>query len=235
VTVRRTAWPQSVDVDWRKTHRLIVATYVDDEEPFFAALTDSNDDVSALTELAGATNLRLAAQLGQLPAGIGPDELLFAVPYSKIVNAAFTYPSPSGSRFSDNTRGAWYAAQSVRTSLAEVTYHRTLLLAETNWWVDTVDYQDFLADIAADQFADLTDNDRRTVACLNRDSYVAGQELGRRLLADGWSGVVYPSVRQVGGVNIACFRPALVSHVRPAARYRLEYTGTPKPKVVKLR
>jgi hypothetical protein len=41
-------------------------------------------------------------------------------------------------------------------------------------------------------------------------------------------------VRQVGGVNIACFRPALVSHVRPAARYRLAYTGTPKPKVIKL-
>jgi hypothetical protein len=234
VTSRSRPWPTPIAVDWRKAHRLIVATYVDEEEPYFAALVETRADIDALTELAGATNLRLGAQLGQLPAGIGPDELLFAVPYSKIVNAAFTYPSPGGSRFSDNTRGAWYAAQSVRTSLAEVTYHRTLLLAETNWWVDTVDYQDFLADIAADQFADLTDNDRRSVACLDRDSYVAGQELGMRLLADGWSGVVYPSVRQVGGVNIACLRPALVAHVRPAARYRLEYRGTPKPKVTKL-
>jgi hypothetical protein len=234
VTARRVEWPTSIAVDWRKTHRLIVATYVDQEEPFFTALAADEDDVAALTELAGATNLRLAAQLGQLPAGIGPDELLFAVPYSKIVNAAYAYPSPGGSRFSDNTRGAWYAAQSVRTSLAEVTYHRTLLLAETNWWVDTVDYQDFLADIASDQFADLTDNDRRSVTCLDRDSYVAGQVLGMQLLDAGWSGVVYPSVRQVGGVNIACFRPALVSHVRPAARYRLEYQGTPKPRVTKL-
>jgi hypothetical protein len=234
VTSRKTVWPQSIEVDWRKTHRLIVATYVDDAEPFFAALAESDDDVTALTELAGATNQRLAAQAGQLPSGIGPDELLFAVPYSKIVNAAFTYPSPSGSRFSDNTRGAWYAAKSVRTSLAEVTYHRTVLLAETNWWVDTVDYQDFVADIASDHFADLTDNNRRTLACLDRDSYVAGQELGMRLLVDGWAGVVYPSVRQVGGVNVACFRPALVAHVRPAGRYRLEYTGSAKPKVIKL-
>jgi RES domain-containing protein len=234
VTARRSkAWPLSKAVDWRRTHRLIIATYAD-EDPYFARLADGADDIATLTELAGATNARLAAQSGQLPAGIGPDELLFAVPFSRIINAAYTYPSPAGSRFSDNTRGAWYAAQSVRTSLAEVTFHRTLLLAETDWWVDTVDYQEFLADISADQFADLTDGDRRSLACLAPDSYVEGQALGRQLLEDGWSGVVYPSVRHALGMNIACFRPALVSHVQVGNRYRLEWSGNRKPKVGRL-
>jgi len=44
-------------------------------------------------------------------------------------------------------------------------------------------------------------------------------------------GIVYPSVRANGGVNLACFRPALVGNVRKAQVYRLTWAGSPTPSV----
>ena len=47
-----------------------------------------------------------------------------------IVNAAFCHTSKFGSRFCDPTRGAWYSAEELETSLAEVAYHKAKRLAE---------------------------------------------------------------------------------------------------------
>ena len=232
--VAMSPWPHSIAIEWRRTHRLIVASYVDEETPHLQSLSRGVADLANLTELAAATNSRLAAQAGGSASGIGPDELVFEVPYSKIINAAFTYANPNGARFSGRTRGAWYAARSVRTSLAEVIFHRTVLLAETDWWDDIVDFQDLLSDIASEDFADLLDDDERSAQCLAPDSYVAGQMLAERLVGDGWSGVVYPSVRHAAGKCVACFRPALVSNVRLGERYRLVWSGSPRPRITTL-
>lgn len=226
-----TAWPKSTSIRWDDTHRLILAADADASEPILGALVEDEDDLVAVIELAAATNSRLAAQSGMLLGAIDVNELLFEVPFSKIVNAAFTYPNPSGGRFSAPDRGAWYAARAVRTSIVEVAYHYAVHLAETDWWEAKVDYQDYVSDIRSDGFADLADGDQRSLACLRADSYVKGQQLAERLLGGSWSGVVYPSVRDLRGRNVACFRPALVSNVRLGGRYRLEWIGKPKPKI----
>ncbi len=119
----------------------------------------------------------------------------------------------------------------MRTSLAEVVFHRTLALEETDWWIDEAEYLDYLADIHAAGFADLRDDDPRSLACLDPDSYVDGQALAERLLAQGGTGVVYPSVRYRAGTNLACFRPAVVGNVRPGAGYRLAWHGSRRPTV----
>ena len=229
----RRDWPARVAIRWDDTHRLILATYADTDEPFLADLTDAEGgaELAALVDLTAATNARLMAQAGRLPGGPGPYELVFETPYSKIVNAAFTYPGPAGARFHDPHRGAWYAARAVTTSLAEVVFHRQVQLAETDWWHDTVDYQDYLADIHADGFADLTDGDTRTRKSLAPNSYAAGQALAATLLADGSSGVIYPSVRDRTGTCVAVFKPAMVGHVRAGDRYTLTWTGTRTPTV----
>ena len=48
--------------------------------------------------------------------------------------------------------------------------------------------------------------------------YAEPQRLAADLLEQGANGIVYPSVRRAGGTCLACFRPALVYHVRRAAR-----------------
>ena len=63
---------------------------------------------------------------------------------------------------------------------------------------------------------------------------MASQNLAEQLLEQGSLGVIYPSVRKVGGTNLACFRPALVGNVRRASAWRLAWTGTPKPEIERL-
>jgi hypothetical protein len=67
--------------------------------------------------------------------------------------------------------------------------------------------------------------------CLDPRSYIASQELANTLLELGSMGLIYPSVRRPGGINLACFRPALVGNVRRGQAYRLTWAGSPLPTV----
>jgi hypothetical protein len=197
------------------THRLIPAKYTDRDESVLTRLAGDVTDLSALFELEGATNDRLLGEAGALP-GIGVRELVFGVPYSHIVNAAFTHPRPGGSRFNGEDRGAWYAAFARQTSQVEVAYHRSKELIEIDWREKEIfEYVDFLADLRSELY-DIR-NDTRFKSSLNPDSYRASQRLAEDLLDRGAAGVIYPSVRHRGGTCIACFRPALVAHVRKGA------------------
>ncbi|WP_397473431.1 RES family NAD+ phosphorylase [Pusillimonas sp.] len=210
------------------TYRLLPSRFVDQEDSVLAPLSESVEHLADLFTLDNATNQRLRAEQGGL-AGIGIDELVFGVPNFRIVNAAFTYPRPEGSRFNSGQRGAWYCAFDVQTALAEIVFHKTVEYAEIDYFQDSVSYQALLADFSA-QFHDLRDAPEFS-ECLDPASYVASQELAQRLLDDGSLGVVYPSVRHQPGTNVACFRPALVGNVRRAQAYRLSWTGAPNPAI----
>ncbi len=175
-------------------------------------LTDDTEELNTLFELEGATNDRLLGEAGVLP-GITVRELVFGIPYSHIINAAFTHANPLGGRFNGPERGVWYAAFARETSEREIAYHRGKELQEIRWKErETFSYVDFLADFRA-TFRDLR-GDGRFRDCLNRNSYKASQRLAAQLLEQGSPGIVYPSVRHKGGTCVACFRPALVSNVR---------------------
>lgn len=210
------------------TCRLIQSRFADVEDSVLSPLADSDAELRDLFELDNATNARLVAEHGGAP-GIGIDELVFRVPNYRIVNAAYTYARPEGSRFNDGERGAWYCAFDVDTALAEVAFHKTVEYAEIGRYHDSVSYQCMLADFTA-QFHDVR-GDERFAACLAPDSYIASQQLAEQLLAGGSTGIIYPSVRRAGGVNLACFRPALVGNVRKGAAYRLTWKGAPTPRI----
>ncbi|KQV80894.1 hypothetical protein ASD15_13460 [Massilia sp. Root351] len=210
------------------TCRLIQSRFADVEDSVLAPLAGSEDELHDLFDLDNATNARLIAEHGGAP-GIGIDELVFRVPNYRIINAAFTYARPEGSRFNDGERGAWYCAFDIDTALAEIAFHKTVEYAEIDYFHDSVSYQCMLADFTA-QFHDL----RRTeehADCLDPASYVQSQRLAERLLEEGSTGVIFPSVRRAGGVNLACFRPALVGNVRKGAAYRLTWEGAPEPRI----
>lgn len=193
-----------------------------------APLADSDDILRDLFDLDNATNERLRGESGLLP-GIGMDELVFGVPNFRIINAAFTYARPEGSRFNDADRGAWYCAFDADTALAEVIFHKTVEYQEINRFDDSVNYQALLADFTA-TFHDLR-GANGYAAYLDPRSYVASQQLAAELLDAGSMGVIYPSVRRPEGSNLACFRPALVGNVRKAQSYRLTWAGSPAPSV----
>src|SRR6185503_9833815 len=162
-------------------------------------------------DLDHATNDRLLAENDRV-LGIGIHELVFGVPYFRIVNAAFCHPHPLGSRFNGTERGAWYAAFELESAQAEIAFHKWIELAEVGWTEEEVTYDDYLADFSA-EFHDIR-RDKRFAAALARDSYLASQALAEQLLEAASLGIVYPSVRRARGTCLACFRPALVMNVR---------------------
>ncbi len=208
------------------THRLIPSKY----SPGSVLLRIADDDshLQELFELDHATNERFWAENGLLP-GIGSSELLFGVPNFKIINASFTHAHPLGSRFNGPDRGAWYAAFALKTSQAEIAFHKSIEYAEIGRFYDTVTYDDYLADFSSN-FHDLR-HSARFESALNPGSYVASQALGERLLEAGSLGLVYPSVRHRGGTCVACFRPALVNNVRKDQTYSFTWEGKANPKV----
>jgi RES domain-containing protein len=220
--------PQLSNLRQFDTCRLIPSRFADVEDSVLAPLADSNDVLRDLFELDNATNERLRGEYGGLP-GIGVDELVFGVPNFRIINAAYTYPRPEGSRFNDGERGAWYCAFEIETALAEITFHKTVEYAEIDRFDDSVSYQCLLADFTS-TFHDLRGVEAFNTA-LDPASYIASQQLAAELLEGGSMGIIYPSVRRAGGTNLACFRPALVGNVRKGQAYRLTWSGSPTPVV----
>jgi RES domain-containing protein len=210
------------------TCRLIPSRFADLEDSVLAPLADDDAVLRDLFDLDNATNDRLRGESGLLP-GIGVDELVFGVPNFRIINAAYTYARPEGSRFNDGERGAWYCAFDADTALAEIAFHKAVEYQEIGRFEDSVSYQCLLADFTA-SFHDLRGADAWH-ACLDPASYISSQKLANELLDMGSMGVIYPSVRHPTGTNLACFRPALVGNVRKGQAYRLTWAGSPIPQV----
>ncbi len=214
------------------TCRLIPSRFVDTEDSVLVPLSESTDHLADIFELDNATNQRLIAEHGRA-SGIGVDELVFGVPNFRMINAAYTYARPEGSRFNSDERGAWYCAFDIATALDEIIFHKTVEYYEIDRFDDSVLYQNLLADFNS-EFHDLRDA-KGNAKYLAPDSYVASQKLAAQLLDEGSLGIIYPSVRHAGGTNLACFRPALVGNVRRGTIYEFSWTGTPHPVVKALR
>ncbi|MGH9618005.1 MAG: RES family NAD+ phosphorylase [Acidobacteriaceae bacterium] len=220
--------PPLAQVHLRATHRMIAAKH-SPSGSVLSAISNNESMLADLAELDGATNDRLLGEEGLLPA-IGVHELVYGVRYASIVNAAFTHRNPAGNRFNDGTRGAWYAGLDRATSVAEVSFHRAQQLANVDWTAEeTCTFDDYLADFTT-EFHDLRDggsvgSGRQYRKFLKPGPvpacYAEPQQLARKLLAAKSNGVIYPSVRHPGGTCIACFRPALVYHVRRESRIEL--------------
>ena len=153
-------------------------------------------------------------------------------PMASVVMAAYCHPRPGGARFSDETRGAWYAARTLETALRESIYHRSREIAEVGTYETRMQMRVYLADFTC-RFHDVRSARGFTTVHAPAD-YSASQRLGRELLEQGSNGIVYRSVRHPAGECVACFRPALVKNVRVGGHYQYRWEGRPEPSVRQL-
>lgn len=220
--------PPLARLDWKRSCRIIPSRY-----PavglFDAVATPA--DVDAVIELESWTNDRINAELGVLST-VPPEQWTTGRPHASVVMAAFCHPKPGGARFSDEARGAWYAARSVETAIAESVYHRTKELAEIDWFETRVEMRLYHADFR-ESFHDIR-RGARYAPLYDPDDYTASQRFAADLLAAGSNGIVYRSVRDAGGEGLACFRPRLVLNVRVAAHYEYRWDGDRRPIVRRL-
>ncbi|MEO8077453.1 MAG: RES family NAD+ phosphorylase [Acidobacteriota bacterium] len=216
-------------VRWKGASRMVPSRY-----PVVGLLDRVADpaDLDALFELESWTNDRISAEVGLLHT-IPPGEWVTGRPMASVVMAAFCHPRQGGSRFSTDARGAWYAARSIDTALAECIYHRTLELADVGGFETRAQLRVYIADFHA-RFHDIRGARRSHAELYDPLSYAVSQRFGREVLEGGGNGIVYESVRHPVGECLACFRPPLVSNVRAGGHYELRWSGRPDPEVRKL-
>jgi RES domain len=216
-------------IRWSRTCRLIPTRYPS-VGPFDRVATAA--DVDAMIELEGWTNDRLSNELGLLHA-VPKTEWVFNRPHASVVMAAFCHPRPTGARFTDSRRGAWYCSRTPATALAESAYHRTNELREVGHFDTRMQMRLYHADFSA-SFHDIRAENRSFAAFYQPDDYSQSQAFGRELFDAGSNGLVYRSVRHERGECVACFRPRLVLNVRVAAHYEFRWEGRPDPRTVRL-
>jgi len=198
MTLRRVAWPQA----WR----IIASRYPPID--LFERLTPDPTVWDALIALEQATNPRVRDEVGDI--ALVPPEERVAGPGASYVMASFTHLNPKGSRFSDGTFGVYYAASALETAVAETVHHFEAFardaadpprMEDMRVLVGAVDED--LEDVAALPAAD-------QARILDPGDYAAARAYAGGVRAAGAAGVVYPSVRLVGGECVGAFRPRAV-------------------------
>lgn len=179
-------------------------------------------DWDALYWLESLTNPRLRDEIGEIDL-VPPEDRVFGAGAS-IIMAAFTHLNPDGSRFADNSFGAFYAAASLDTSIAETRYHREVFLRATRQGSTELDMRSYLCDVGA-CFHDIRGKREQMSDIYDPDSYVASQKLARSLKSAGSNGVVYDSVRHATGQCVAVYRPRLIQNCRQGAHLRYVWDG----------
>jgi hypothetical protein len=179
-------------------------------------------DFEALYALEALTNDRLRTEIGELDL-VPAAERRFGPGWGPIM-AAFTHLNPGGSRFSDGAFGVFYCAWRKRTAIAETRFHAAAFLAATH--EAPLRQQQRLYTVSAGGAAiDLRRAAPPEPGVLAPDDYAPGQALGRAARAAGAPGIVYPSVRDAGGVCLAAFRTTMISNCQHAAYLEYNWNG----------
>ena len=208
--------PERVEVPWRG-YRLVPSVFP--PVGLFDEVAD-DDEMAVVLALHVLTNPRIREELGQLEQ-IPRDDRVYG-PGSTPVMAAFCYPNPSGSRFSDGRFGVYYAASALAAAAAEVAYHRERFYASTRAPAQRFVMRAYVNEWAASMH-DLREVDDRIH---DPDHHGAAHRWADRCRAEGSDGVLYRSVRSPGAECVAAFRPAAVKvPVTQAAHIELCWDG----------
>ena len=189
-------------------------------------------DWDALYELESMTNPRLRNEVGELH--LVPKADRVSGPNASIVMAPFTHLSPQGTRFTNGRFGAYYAAESIDTSIAETRFHRENFLRATSQPPLELEMRCYLADVVC-ALHDLRGKRIELPDVYDPMSYAASQKVGAELRAAGSNGVAFDSVRRTGGECVAVFRPRLVQNLRQGVHLRYAWDGTAISHVYEIR
>ena len=190
------------------------------------------EDWSELYELESMTNPRIRNEKGELK--LVPAEDRVSGPNATIVMAPFTHLSKPGTRFTDGTFGAYYAAESLETAIAETRHHSEIFLRATKEAPTEQEKRCYVADVSC-ELHDIRTRRRDLPDIYDPDDYGASQKLGRELHKAGANGIAFESVRRTGGECVAVFRPRLVQNVRQGVHLRYAWDGQKITRVYEIR
>jgi hypothetical protein len=176
-------------------------------------------ELEAAYALESLTNDRLQDQAGNI-ALVAPEDRVSG-PGTTAIMAAFTHTGVP-SRFTDGSFGIYYAGLNLETALAESRFSRARFLHATNEAPQILTMRCYTCEVHT-QLVDLHADPQ----VHNPDSFVYAQAIGRELKAQNEMGILYQSVRYVGGECIAALRPkALTPPANQAGHYQFYWDGS---------
>lgn len=206
-------------VRWAKAHRIVSTRHPPIH--LFEDIAEPGD-----WPLLAMAEAKTAPDITGDPDSVPPGRRVAGVGATYVM-APFTHVSRDRvGRFHDGTFGAYYAARSLETAVAETIYHRARFYRATHqapgWFSQ---FRELVGRIDRG-FHDLRSGDPQWTIVLNPDDYGPSQALARRLRATGSDGVVYPSVRDPGGQCVAAFWPDVVAIPKPGRLLAYHFDGS---------
>lgn len=181
-------------------------------------------DLAAVMELVGWTNDRLVVdRLRRLP----EDQWVYGRPNASVVMASFLHVAPGGMRFNGPDLGAWYAAAALPTAAAEVGHHlrrEAVARGIPRVWRT---YRAYRATLVG-RYLDIRGRQGALPDIYASDSYAASQVFGESIRARGDAGIIFDSLRHLGGVNVAAHRPRNVEDVIQTDHYHISVEAAAK-------
>ncbi|MFZ4748536.1 MAG: RES family NAD+ phosphorylase [Sphingomonas sp.] len=165
------------------------------------------------------TNPRIMATIGNLD--LVPEERRVGGNGASYLMSPFTHVSVDlPSRFTDGSFGVLYVGNAFETALFETIHHHGRFMArtaETTGW--TSQFREIVLTVSANL------HDLRGIELdnpvLDAGGYAASQRLAAALKAAGADGLVYPSIRHLGGECVGLFYPDCASE--PVQGRHLDY------------
>jgi hypothetical protein len=194
--------PPPARVRWRRAHRVIPSRFPPID--LFERIADPAD-WDALAELETLTNPRAREQWGEI--SLVPPARRVSGPGASWLMAPFTHVNRQGSRFGDGRYGVYYAANDLKTAVAETIHHMGRFYAATA----QPPARPIMRVLVGKTDLVLDDVRRGYDRLHDPDSYVLSQRFGRARRIAGANGIVFRSVRRQGGENIAVFWPDVLS------------------------
>ena len=196
------------------TYRLIPSRY-----PPISAFesVSSAEDLEAVMELEGWTNDRLVLER---VARLKKAEWVYGTPNASVIMASFLHGGPAGQRFTSSDLNGWYASLARPTAIAEVAHH--LRREAVNMRVPslTIQYRSYTARLVG-TYQDIRGMAASRPELYRPDDYSASQGFGETIRASGGDGIMYDSVRHVGGTNLVALRPKNVREVVMGRHYEI--------------
>ncbi|WP_341991282.1 RES family NAD+ phosphorylase [Azorhizobium sp. AG788] len=181
-------------------------------------------DLEAVMDLAGWTSDRLVAdRLARLDRA----EWVFGQPNSSIVMAAFLHVPPSGMRFNSPELGAWYAAADLDTAVVEVAHHLRREAVARSIETETRTYRVYTS-VLEGSYLDIRGQRTGRSDLYDATSYAASQVFGEAIRSGGGNGLIYDSIRKVGGTNVVAYRPRTVTGIVQTLHLRITITAGSK-------
>ncbi|MDP2562508.1 RES family NAD+ phosphorylase [Psychrobium sp. 1_MG-2023] len=202
--------------DWEQLFRLVPSHFPPID--LFEHVTKPQD-LEIVFALESLTNDRLREQVGDL--ALVPKEERISGAGTTPIMAAFTHIGIA-TRFTDGFEyGVYYGAKTLQTAFAETIYHREQFYKATNEPDTEMTMRCYINKVALP----LDDVRGQEFDFLYQEHYEPSQQFAKTQRASGSNGLIYRSVRDVGGECVAAFKPKAVAIPVQGGHYKYLWNG----------